>query len=119
MKMVKTLLHNQYLHLSLGEDCRLALWEVDRGSRYSHRCARLDGHGLWSSLWLAERLYLWVRSDHHGLLLVISERQASPAPSMGVILVPVVSIPTAVSICTREAKNSLIKLLLTCVSHHT
>lgn len=96
---------NLHLHLSLSENCRLALWEVDRGGRYSHRCARLDWHSLGSSLWLTMRLYLWVRSDHHGLLLVISERQGPPTPGRWMILLPVISIPAAVRITTTWGKK--------------
>jgi len=88
-----------HLHLPLSEDCRLAQREVHRGARHSHRSARLDGHSLGGSLWLAVCVYLWVGSDHHGLLLLISERQGPPAPSRWMILLSI-SIPTAVSIWT-------------------
>lgn len=91
---------NHHLHLSLSEDCRLALWEVDRGGRYSHRCARLDGYGLGGSLCLAMSLYLWIRSDHHGFLLVISESHGSPASGRWMILLPMFSIPAAVRLST-------------------
>lgn len=89
-----------HLHLSLGEDSRLTLWQVDGGSSYSHRCAGLDGDCLGDGLRLAVRLYLWIRSDHHGVLLVISERCRSPASSWRMILLAMFSIPAAVCFST-------------------
>lgn len=104
-----------HLHLSLSENCRLALWEVYRRGRYSHRCAGLDRYSLGGSLWLAVRLYLWIWSDHHGFLLVISERQGPPTPSRWVILLPMFGIAAAVRFYNTFRKNSWVKYLLVSV----
>lgn len=98
------------LHLSLGEDSRLTLREVDRGGGHGHRRTGLDRDGLGGGLWLAKRLHLWVGSDHHGLLLVISERRWSPSASScwRVILLAVFSIAAAVGFSTILCAGRLI-----------
>lgn len=98
-----------HLHLSLSEDCRLTLCEVDRGSGYSHRW--LDGNSLGGSLWLAVCLHLWIGSNHHGILLVISKRQGSSSSSRWMILLAVFSISSAV--CISPCQDNILWSLLT------
>lgn len=99
-----------HLHLALGEDGRLALGQVDSRGGDSHRGARLDGDSLGSCLCLAVCLDLRVRSDHHGLLLIVSEGQGSPAPGRWEVLLCMVSVPAAVCVsCTyRQIVRRLI-----------